>query len=408
MESVEIGAAREEELDAIIRLMSEAFHLNYHSAREICLADPYLDLENKRVLRIEGRIVSCLTLVDVQCWLGSRVVRLAGVAGVATLPSEQRRGYAGLLLQDTLRLIAERGYALSALLPFSRDYYRKFGWELGSTVCRHQLLPSHLLPYPECKNLRPATLDDIPALSNIYTSQTAEHTLQCLRDTTRWQYVLALMKQSLVYDSPTEGVTGYLLYEFRQGAEEGSLPLLRVLEQIAITEEAERGLWGFLAQQERVSLIEWDAEVGELSCLLGHLEHSDSAVPGVALVGAIMTRLVCAEKVLEALRKRWRRFQGKLALVISDALLHEEPLAFLVSGNGQECSISPLTLAEANALEHRLEGKVGAWSQVLTGFRSGGSACSLGHLSASSPLAAVYASALFLRSAPFLSPVDHF
>jgi predicted acetyltransferase len=406
VEAVEIGAVREDELASLLRLMSEAFHLNYHSAREIFLADPYFDLENKRVLRIQGQLVSCLTLVEAQCWLGHSVVRLAGVAGVATLPSEQRRGYAGLLLQDTLRLMAKRGYALSALLPFSREYYRKFGWELGSTICRHQLLPSHLLLYPERKNLRPATPEDIPALSKIYNSQTQGHTLQCLRDTTRWQYVLALVKQSLVYDSPTDGVTGYLLYEFRQSEEEKGLPLLRVLEQNATTGEAERGLYGFLAQQERASLIEWDT--GVPTYLQDHLEHTESAVPGIAFVSGMMTRIVCMKVVLEALRERWGTFQGKVALVVSDPLLHDEPMAFLVSGDGKECRIASLPLSEANALEHRLEGEVGAWSQVLTGFRSGSSACALGLLTSSSPLAAEYAGALFRRSAPFLSPVDHF
>src|SRR5579883_1559713 len=128
--AIEIGSARPEELDTVLQIMCQAFQLPFGPARDIFYADPYFDLENKRVLRVEGQVVSCLTIIDASCWIGGAPVRMGGIAGVATRMEERRKGYAGQLLLDTARLLETRGYALSGLFPFSYDYYRKFGWEL--------------------------------------------------------------------------------------------------------------------------------------------------------------------------------------------------------------------------------------------------------------------------------------
>src|SRR5690242_14662527 len=130
-ERIEVSAVRQDELDTMLALMCQAFGLPFQAAREVFYSDPYFAIENKRVLRVNGSIVSCLTIVDTACWIGQGVVRLGGVAGVVTRPALRRRGYAGRLLRETVRTLDEQGYALSALFPFSYDYYRKFGWELA-------------------------------------------------------------------------------------------------------------------------------------------------------------------------------------------------------------------------------------------------------------------------------------
>ena len=403
---IEIGALREEEIGIFAQLMSEGFGLQYTAVRGILLADPYYDLKNKRVLRVAGRVVSCLTIIDTQCWIGQSLVSLAGVAGVATWERERRQGYAGKLLENTLALLYRRGYALSALIPFSSEYYRKFGWEIGSTICRYQLLPRHLNPYSEWRNLRSATLDDIPALQSLYNAQAMGRAFQCLRDHRRWQYLLAMVKQSLVYETPNEGVTGYLFYEFRQ--QEEGYPVLRVVEMEAIAQEAERGPCGFLAMQERVASIEWDAGAGELPRLLCHLKHVGDPLPGVALLPGIMSRIVHLPNLLEALVVEWHGFRGMLALGISDPFSEEGFAAVRITGDGERCRYESISEEEVLLAPHSLIGEVRAWSQVLTGYVEWQNACSLGLLKASSAVAMEYAGMLFPTRLPFLPPADHF
>src|ERR1043166_1319981 len=141
---VEIGTVKESELDSLLRLMCEAFSLPYVEARKIFYADPYFDLNNKLVLRVADRIVSCLTLVETSCWIGDGVVSLAGIAGVATLPSERRKGYASRLLTATVSILRERGYALTALFPSVYDFYQKLGWELIGQGNRLTVSPNRL------------------------------------------------------------------------------------------------------------------------------------------------------------------------------------------------------------------------------------------------------------------------
>lgn len=405
-DNIEIGALREEEIDVFAQLMCEGFGLPYPAVRNILLADPYFDLEKKRVLRLAGRVVSCLTIIDTQCWIGKRPVKLAGVAGVATWEQDRRQGYAGRLLEETLTLLHAQGYALSALMPYSVDYYRRFGWEVCSTLCRYQLLPSHLNLYPEGRRLRPAKRDDIPALARIYDAQARGHSLYCLRDSQRWQYLLAMIKEAVVYETPTEGVTGYLLYEFLPQEEGHSL--LRVVEIGATHLEAERGICGFLAQQQRIASLQWDVGLEELPRLLCHLNHRGDPFPNVTLLSGIMGRIVDLSALLEALVEEWHSFRGMLALSLSDPFLSDSVIAARISGDGHRCRYERITLDEVLSAPHALTGEVQVWSQVLTGYLEGQSACSLGLLQASSSVATEYAGMLFPARVPFLPPADHF
>ena len=210
---MDIDFVREAELDSMIALMSEAFEMDYTAARRVFLADPYLDFQNKRVLRVEGRVVSCLSLIPTECWIGEAQVSFAGIAGVATRPKERRKGYAGLLLADGVRLLQERGFAVAGLIPYDIAFYRKFGWEVGSTTYQLRTLPNHLPLFPERRAVRMASAADTPALDALYTTFAQNRTLHCPRNETRWRYLLAMVKQSVVYANTSGEVEGYLFYE---------------------------------------------------------------------------------------------------------------------------------------------------------------------------------------------------
>ena len=132
---------------------------------------------NKRVLRIDGRIVSCLTITESQCWIGKAVVPFTGIAGLATLPDAQRQGYAGRLLTATLQTLHERGVGLVGCIPTMPTYYRRLGWETASTGCRLYLPPESLPLFPEAANVRPAAPDDTPDMQRLYEVYPCQRTL---------------------------------------------------------------------------------------------------------------------------------------------------------------------------------------------------------------------------------------
>src|SRR5262245_33634849 len=126
---IEIRAVRSDELEVMLAVMCEAFALPFTPARDIFLHDPYFDLDKKRVLVLDGDVISCLTIVDTTMWIGNARVRVAGIANVATRQSHRGKGYASQLLCGTIPSLYERGYGLSALLPYSYEFYRRLGWE---------------------------------------------------------------------------------------------------------------------------------------------------------------------------------------------------------------------------------------------------------------------------------------
>jgi predicted N-acetyltransferase YhbS len=56
------------------------------------------------------------------------VFRMAGVAGVATLPQARRRGYARALVTEILGLMRDCGHVVSSLYPFRPSFYERFGY----------------------------------------------------------------------------------------------------------------------------------------------------------------------------------------------------------------------------------------------------------------------------------------
>lgn len=60
-----------------------------------------------------------------------KLVRMGGIGGVATLPQYRHMGVIRSCFQKALLDMYENDFVLSALYPFSRTYYRQFGYENG-------------------------------------------------------------------------------------------------------------------------------------------------------------------------------------------------------------------------------------------------------------------------------------
>ncbi len=415
---IEISAARPDELDAIVRLVSGAFSLPVDAAREIFFSDPYLDLENKRVLRVGGEVASCLTIIDTSCWIGRGVARMAGMAGVATLPEMRGRGYAGRLLNATLENLRERKFAFAALVPAHPAYYRRFGWEFAALSQRYLTAPAHFPAYPEARRVRPAAAEDLPAMSKLYDAQSEGKTLRCLRDAKRWDYLYQFVKHRDVFIG-IGGVEGYLLYEYRAAAlpaaptgANGAVipPTLRLMEMVAGTPAARRGLVGHLAAQTQVACIETEMPIDSLrrNGLLHPLHGELPSLASVDITPAVMARIVDFDATVEALSANWSGLRGQLVLTLTDESLPDGGVSILLMGHGGVVTHLPLTIQDAAACHDRITGDVRIWSQVALGYLSGDDAIALNHLAATTDRACDLAAALFPRREPFLPLPDHF
>lgn len=80
----------------------------------------------------EGKMVAVLEAIPFDSYLDGQVVGSPGIAGVATLVEDRRKGHVKKLLQLIFNEMHENGDVMSYLFPFSHTYYRMFGYSEGS------------------------------------------------------------------------------------------------------------------------------------------------------------------------------------------------------------------------------------------------------------------------------------
>lgn len=444
---MDVSSARQEELDTVLRVMCAAFELPYEVARPIFYGDPYFDAENKRVLRLNGQIVSCLTLTSAQCRVGKALLSVAGIAGVATLPECQRKGYASRLITDALQTLRERGHGLAGLFPYDYGYYRRLGWETASVGCKYSIAPAMLPVYSEnseaysdfshhqagIQHLVGAENTHQAGMTAVYRQCADGQALWAERNAKRWQYVMDRVTHKYVVLKSDETVEGYLLYDIQPGiVQMGAMqreqpPILRILELCAVTGRARRRLIAHLAAQRQVGRIEYVTTSRHLEAM-GLLPGScppqmEEPFAHIELVPALMLRVVDFTRLLQAVSINWEGFEGEVVLKLQDDVFPQASESVLIAGNGAGLPrITPesewptlnnrneqnTAIADLSSPLYQVQGDVRAWSQVVVGYMSGEAACAYGLLQASTPAATQLAGLLFPARSPFLPAPDHF
>ncbi len=390
--TADIRAARPEDAEAVLEILCLAFGLDTEAARPIFYGDPYYDLSHKRVLALPGAgPVSCLTVVPTQMRVGGTVVPAAGVAGVATRPAWQRRGFAAALLAATVpALYSEMGFPVALLHPVSAPFYQRFGWEFASRSVRWLSAPSSLPPYAEAGCVRAVRDTDWPAIAALHDGATGQETGSFARDPRRWQLIRLPVpnREVFVYEQSGQ-VTGYGVTERHD--------ILHLLEIVGVTEDARRGLIGFLARQAD-ALLEWSAS----SALLDRFGLSWA---GLSLNPGVMLRIVDLEAAL--------------------SLLHSDHFAPILSGQGAALTLfadDELCVRNTRPLRLTSDGvspassASGSWLRadirVLARLYSGdllpSEAAVTDRLSADSPQTLLLADRLFPRRDPYVAPLDQF
>lgn len=140
----------------------------------------------------DGQAVGTATSIPMTMWLRGGAVTCQGVAHVGTIKTERRKsapsgsgdargasgaGAAGIatrVMNETLRAARERGFVVSALMPFRGSFYEHFGYgfvERQSTWT----IPMSILPrnaFDDIRFYRPDDFDEVVALKQRLTERT--------------------------------------------------------------------------------------------------------------------------------------------------------------------------------------------------------------------------------------------
>ena len=131
------------------------------------------NLENLRVIRADGRIVSSAAIYPHDVRFGDARLRVGGVTGVATDAAYRRRGYGTRVMQACIERLVELGCHLSLLGSGVPSWYRKLGWEYAGMERSYRFSRGnrHLLPTDSGLVMRVAEDGDFEALAAIHAAR---------------------------------------------------------------------------------------------------------------------------------------------------------------------------------------------------------------------------------------------
>lgn len=199
-----------------------------------------------------GGLQATVVIEHYRARFGSEVVLpLGGIAGVACLAPARGRGYAGAGLRRALEHMRESGQVVSALFPFSWDYYRRFGWEWVGATRRYTARTASLPADGEAEHVRMARAAERAAVEACYAAFTQRYRGAFERDARQWNAILDDTEKEFVftylYDAG-DGPEGYITY--RGGRREHT----GLREFVALTGRAQLGLLGVVRRQ----YMQWD------------------------------------------------------------------------------------------------------------------------------------------------------
>lgn len=167
-----------------------------------------------------GKVVSSLNLISQTWTFGGIPFRVGRPEIVGTDPDYRRKGLVKTQFEIIHALSASRGEMVQVItgIPY---FYRQYGYSMALDLSGGRRLEWHSIPKLEAGKeeifrLRPATLLDIPALSELYNINCSTSLVSRIKDQTEWRYELshsneksAAYYQFFIVETLTGEVAGY-------------------------------------------------------------------------------------------------------------------------------------------------------------------------------------------------------
>lgn len=190
---------------------------------------------------------------------------MGGIAMVASLPEGRHSGHVASILKRWLEIMKERGQTLSMLGPFSYEFYRKYGWELGFERMNYTVPIDRLKTFSnKMGHIRPFVKEDLNKLNDLYMIYAQNHNGCALRDKTLWtDFVLddpfsdkyKRYAYLWFYDDDTLG--GYVIYTIKDNK-------MNIHEMVYKDMQAEEGLLSFIySHQSQIDQVNWSTATDE-------------------------------------------------------------------------------------------------------------------------------------------------
>jgi predicted acetyltransferase len=325
--------------------------------------------------RYDGEdLIAVCKLLDMQTSLRGDSHPMAGVSFVASPPETRRQGHVKELLADALVQCREDGAYLSALHPFKRTYYDRFGWATATRYLRHSMDPELLSFARDDRDGEFVQLEteDWERMDDVYRTEVASHELTLDRDEEWWtKRVLAGWRTDpYVYGFERDGdLAAYVVYSVE---ENGDGRTFKVHDWAAVDHDARLAVLRFCSDHDsQVEDVAFNTAPDD--DLLDVVPNADDVETDLEV--STMLRLVDVPEALEALSYP-EDVSGELTLDVADSMAPWNDEMFRVTVEDGAATVEP-TAEPADA-----ELDVGALSQLYAGYRGARELATVGELAA--------------------------
>jgi len=356
------------------------------------------------VVEADGELISSLLCTPGPVYMGEAAVPHSAVGGVGTIPEYRQKGYAGLLMSECVRLLRREGIYISSLWPFSYEYYRKFGWEIGAETRNYSAEAKVFLTVGDPDKARGATLEDFQQLQLAYDLWATNYNCLTQRSDTWWRRIIKMPDHLHLATEPGLGVVvqwegghlvGYAGYEMKVNDE--GVRSINVKEIMFFEPSVRRNMLALLA-----TLIGPEERINFVAPLDDHFLHE---LPNPRLVTttvhpSFQFRVIDPEKAMLALQPM-EHISGRLSISLTDPVF-EQGFDF-----GLEIEDGEVSLCKPDP-EVRMETDILTLAKLYTGYLSALDAVDLGKipLTRESVKAISCASEIFSELTPFRSGAE--
>lgn len=322
------------------------------------------------VVEDDGSIVSTLICQPMPVYINGGLVPHASTGAVATVPEARCRGCAGAMMAECVRLLRGQKVYLSSLWPFSYEYYRKFGWEIGAEVRNYSAPAEVFAKLGDAGAARQATNADVRDIRRNYDLWAQSHNCLTQRSDVWWDRVIPFAmddsdgRRGTIVHLTRGKIDSYVFYSISDGEKRSAT----VLELAFAQAEHRRDMLALLATLVPNGSISFSAPSDDLFM---------QEVPNPRLINAGITpsfqfRVTDPPRALQCLEVE-EDACGKVTFSISDPVF-EEGWEFGIEVDGGEVS---LTKPDRN---RRLEMDVMTFARLYSGYLRPFDAADLGRI----------------------------